>query len=445
MSLGYKRFVIALLGGRGNVYMAWCCYCVMVNRNDESGRRSLLLVEDKFRNTARGYEAAVARGYKVDVAFDLVGAKKCLENRCYDGIITDLGFRRKGVDCNAVELHKRSVDDIEGIVEDTIKDAERRDGGNSNYRSPVVVDALYDVLGRSKVVCRDGRMNIEHDDSELGERIADEIITKNTLVEIERISYCEDVSHNLTFDRRQYGIEEVERRMRESAIDRPPLGYEVIKYAQAKDIPVVAFTKLGHGTHFLPALFHTGLASAQKMLDCYDLKKVDYSPLYEEFKRKGLSNEDIAVFTAGLGDQSGETLNIIRDEEALRKHLDFMRTRIEKWKRPKALYEENLRILSCNGGVMDRNNINKIFFQRDLNGQHSDSFYLDRAIILKGNGKKDQLNYGLAIDMLEGKINETRPYEFIKDDCGELVFHGSKKNSLFDRLKGGVFSFFRDY
>lgn len=125
-----------------------------------------------------------------------------------------------------------------------------------------------------------------------------------------------------------------EQKIQEDNINRPAMGYEIIKYAQENNIPLAVVSSIGHGQHCIPALFETGLADAE---------------------------------------------SILRHESI--RHL-------EKEKIPGARYQKEFRQQ----------------FQR------LDAMVLDRAILVMENGK-EQHTYDFAIDILEGKIDQTRPYE----------------------------------
>lgn len=256
-------------------------------------RGRLLVVDDNAMYAINATRAVKARGYEVDVAFDLKDAINYLQSGNYVGVITDLQFCEEGV--------KRA--DAWGNLSDLEKS----------------------LLDRAKSKT-DIKPNLD-----LRERIAKELATQDSVKQLKALDNknCCKIC--------VYG--DFETRLREELMENPAMGYEVIRYAQEHNIPVAVVTSIDHGQHCIPALFQTGLASVDLLISHWDtLRRLRRSVAYP---------------------------------------LDGSPDMVDPKLREQIL-EDTKAIL------------------------------LDQAILVECD--KEQRTYDFAIDMLEGRIDQTRPY-----------------------------------
>lgn len=69
----------------------------------------LLIIEDKFDNLIHAYIAATKRGYEADLSCDLESALRLIDSRNYSGIITDMTFQEKGINESSDEHNFASI------------------------------------------------------------------------------------------------------------------------------------------------------------------------------------------------------------------------------------------------------------------------------------------------------------------------------------------------
>jgi CheY-like chemotaxis protein len=150
----------------------------------------------------------------------------------------------------------------------------------------------------------------------------------------------------------------------------PALGYFVVEKAKEKGIPTTIISSLGHAINAFPAICLTELISEEEWIKHTKRKDKKYcGTISEEFieDTKRWYNENISGGMRKFSETMEDLYEIDNIEEM----------------KPK-LKAEMLKIRECHG------------------------FIFDKAILLNGN--KQKFHYNLAIDQLEGKIDETRPY-----------------------------------
>jgi CheY-like chemotaxis protein len=130
--------------------------------------------------------------------------------------------------------------------------------------------------------------------------------------------------------------------------ERPVMGYEVIKYAQEHNIPFAVVTSVDHGQHCIPSLIQAGITDATTIT----ANNVARKSKIDEVKIECDKNE-----------------------------VEWSDPGFEEWEKQT---KEKLQIF--------------------------DSILLDKTILVMEQSK-EQHTYDFAIDMLEGRIDETKPYK----------------------------------
>lgn len=333
-----------------------------MEKEKQTGNKGrLLVIDDNPNYVLNAVKAAEARGYNADVAFDLKGAMEHLQSRDYVGVITDLQFYEEGLRGCASNIRGscKDANDLEGIVGDQ-KKLVKDDSGKSVYvlifeKGTEAYEGIVETLKRTSI-------KVEETESFPGKHSFD-LHPKANLKLRERIAselatseYASQLNllgfASIDIERMFRGSESSEG-LQESLMENPAMGYEVIIYAQGHNIPVTVVSSVGHGQHCIPALFQTGL--------------VDIDSLIKHESARYSKREEV------------------QDECNKNKPEARRGPEADQW------YEEKRQRL-----------------------QFFDSILLDNTVLVMKEGKV-QHTYDFAIDMLEGKIDQTRPYNVISE------------------------------
>ena len=289
----------------------------MTNETQEQtqNRGRLLVIDDNPIYALNAVRAARARGYEVDVAFDLKGAMSYLQSGSYAGVITDLQFFEDGIgDVKRIDSRETLSDLEKGLIEPA--------------QTKTEVKA----------------------DPQLRERIASELATPENSYELTCLL-------GSVLGRAVSATHLTQQAIKTDLIEKPAMGYEVIRYAQEHSIPFAVVSSVDHGHQCIPALFQTRLADADSLMRHESVRNLASKELWSH------SEEVIEPLYEKLSQGS------IKEEEL---------------KAQKDKFYANCHRLSA--------------------------IVLDKAVLVK-EGRKEQHTYDFAIDMLEGRIDQTRPYK----------------------------------
>lgn len=342
----------------------------MTNEKQEQtqSRGRLLVIDDNPHYVLTAVRAARTRGYEVDVAFDLKGAMNYLQSGSYNGIITDLQFYEEGIDGNTSNVGGtcKDANDLEGIVKAPWEWG--KDEFGKEIPVPIfqkgteVYEGLIETLGRTDIKVKEEEFQPgEHFFSlspkanpELRAKIASELATQEYASQLNILGLASRRMKDMF-----WGDSSPEKLQRD-LMSHPAIGYEVIKYAQEHNIPFAVVSSVGHGQHCIPALLKTELATPRSLMRHEAVR-------YAERDR---IDKEKAEVSNGLWEKAKQGI-ITKEEKEVRKE-ECTATFNPKLERLNALV-------------------------------------LDKAILVMQEGK-EQHTYDFAIDMIEGRINETRPY-----------------------------------
>lgn len=333
------------------------------------GAKRLLVVEDKPKYALEAVRAAKSRGYQVDVAFDLEDALTYLADRKYDGVLTDMTFRQRGIG-------KLGVNDEYPFL--------KKEFGNQTEidefgQTPELYTAFQRALNK----------NSKGTDKDLREIVTKESVRIMTpeLLEVTRDKMIHTLRNGVEDFKKEivtYNSEEEES----MTTSNPALGYFVVKKSQERGIPVVISTMTSHAAHAVPAVLATGLVDTRELMKHLEYSKITYK-LLSPFKDKKINDFTTEVYRAeirfdllGIGDLKNFFPGL--NEELISLSLDD----------PDFYRAMHKRLLSTER------------LMRKL------PFVFDKVIV---DGKYGG-GYNLSIDQLEGKIEQTRPYRLLTQE-----------------------------
>ncbi len=308
----------------------------------------LLIIDNNPVYVLKGMRAAKERGYGVDCAFDLSGAMDLLSSREYSGVVTDLQFYEKGI-------------------------ASRRDKFNHYFQNAEDMQLSEDEITILEEARRVGLAERGYLDSHFSDEVRnlrgnlfEKISPPDVISQFIQLSY--DPNLKRFFHGSEGDQEKFLKSLRMDNMGEPSFGYDIIKYAQEENIPFAVVTALGHGQHCIPALFETGL--------------VDVSTIGKHAAIQKVLNQKHKEMVKGLWDE-----HMAQGEQ-----FDFLKASQEE-------YEEWQQ--SSN---QRRNEIQEAEWSTPV-------MLFDKVVMLASRETKVKQDYHYAIDMVEGKIGQTRPYQ----------------------------------
>jgi len=383
--------------------------------------QKLLIIDDNPQYLLAGYKAATERGYEVDVAFDLEDAMIKLQSETYTGIITDLQFCERGLSTSSkVNQYVKDKDDLEDIAGSTFVSGmrlcrrgdesieefrEREKEAKDLFKGNPVYEKLIEALKRTKIEQSTSSLwYYPQEDFQLRTKIAEELSIPEIAEQMTKLGktygYNQNEiapNYNTKWGPRREGCDDItiEEAIRIDIKKSPALGYEVIKYAQEHEIPFVVVSSLGHGDHCLPALLGTGLTTVDEIIGVYQAGERDYIPLLDYLREQGLTEEDIIALRAKFMETSARIMDKSTNlQDKIQQNLSDERV-------SKSIHEDQKRYAQLDEVGKQRMLISEIIPQHD-------HLFFDQVILPMSS--KDQQTYHFAIDILERKFAETRPY-----------------------------------
>jgi CheY-like chemotaxis protein len=341
----------------------------MENQETISPRKKLLIVEDNPRYLTAAYKTAQERGYDADLACDLANAMELMDGHDYDGIITDMLFKPSG-------LYEEISDEIKFDKSGRKRTQIDRIHSENSYKDvwlefiegtpvEIALQKAIDCSGQtdlSDVMTEHGRIEDKIPLSYFDRRTQNNIYVDLTNMKrnVELFKRMGKMMHVYHWDDDSLLANVTQRAVM-------AYGFYVIKEAQKKGTPVVAITSTGHGAGSIPFLVISGLVTEEELKRHYNLMRVDTGGIDEKFLQSAMKRLHMDVTTY--------MSTFYPEFEKHNEHLGF-------------------------GNWSDETKLTELSAYIPI--------VLERGIICMG---KSEVEYNLAIDCLEGKIDHTRPYD----------------------------------
>lgn len=357
----------------------------------------ILIVEDNLEYASNAHEAVKDRGYIPEHSFDLVGALARLKRNRYSGVLTDINI--------PVEISKNL------LIRESWKKEEKDEMANKDAEEVYLYslqrdDYLYrlqrdeqeDVLKKAK---KNGLYDIFI--KTLRGEYSNSLILKGITFDINSLFYdipnvkIDELSGKMLKASGKEGYWEESCLKQRQGYDKA-YGIFIINECQNLETRVVPVTGgVSHGQALLPLLVDTGLTSSEELASHFAIIST---------KRLGCELK----FYNLCGDY--RNINIERALERLGiSEAEFFKTYLKSIPKPyMSLNEESFKekIEADEGISKDGRKVRFFYYGHYL------PHVLDNLIIhWNYPGYKSEASYHLAVDILEGKIEKTRPYDLV--------------------------------